>query len=237
MIVSIHQPAYLPWLGYFDKIMRSDVFVYLDTVQFQKNSFQNRNKIRTADGWAWLTVPVITKGVLYTTRLREITIDNRQNWRAKHRKALDINYRKAPFYERCREYFDDCYRREWERLSDLCCDMLRFFLNALGITTRIVKSSELPAFTSSKSDLILAICRALGATAYMSGALGRDYITIGDFGAAGIEVTFQDYRHPVYRQTYPGFEPYMGIVDVLANESDPRSVIQTGSTVFTGYAP
>src|SRR5690606_31024018 len=95
VIASIHQPAYLPWMGYFDKIVRSDLFIFMDNVQFQKNSFQNRNRIRTKSGPVWLTVPIETSESLFTTTLAETRIDNRSNWRSKHATALRMNYGRA----------------------------------------------------------------------------------------------------------------------------------------------
>ena len=225
MIVSIHQPAYLPWLGYFDKIIQSDIFVYLDTVQFQKNSFQNRNKIRTASSWMWLTVPVITKNVLFTTPLNKITIDNKNNWVKKHLKSIDMNYRKAKFFDQFYSLFERYYTNQWNYLSDLCFEMLIDIVNILKISTKIVKSSELAPMASSKNELILDICTQLNATTYLSGELGSNYIQEDSFHKKNVKVIFQHYNHPVYRQVYSGFEPYMGIVDLLMNEPSPKAII------------
>ena len=223
--VSIHQPAYLPWLGYFDKIRQADCFVYLDTVQFQKQSFQNRNKIRTADGWAWLTVPVETKGKLYDTALKDLTINNRIDWRRKHRAAIEMNYRKAPCFETVMHWLAQFYDRDWPRLSDLCFEMTQTFNRALDIETKILKSSAMQGLDGSKGDLVLNICRALGAERYLSGSLGRGYLDADAFEQAGIELVYQDYAHPSYRQIYPGFEPYMAVIDLLMNEADPAAIL------------
>ncbi|MEW6593799.1 MAG: WbqC family protein [Thermodesulfobacteriota bacterium] len=225
MIVSIHQPAYLPWLGYFDKIKRADLFIYLDTVQYQKNSFQNRNKIRTKSGPIWLTVPVETSGRLYTTPLKEIAIDNRRDWRAKHRRALMMHYGRSRMFDAVFPRLEPFYLRSWERLADLCWEMMVEFNRMLGIGTRIVRASELEVGEGGKSDLVLNICKATGATTYLSGSLGRHYLVLDDFAAADIEVVFQDYVHPTYTQQYPGFEPFMGIVDCLFNEPDAGKFI------------
>lgn len=225
MIVSIHQPAYLPWLGYFDKIRRADTFVFLDNVQFQKSSFQNRNRIRTKDGWIWLTVPVETKGRLYETPLRDIPINNRIGWRKKHVAALRTNYAKAPYGDRMLERTAPFLARDWNFLADLCFEMLIDHLDALKISTKVAKASDMGDFSQSKSELILEICRRLGATRYLSGLLGRDYLDEASFAAAGIEVIYQDYAHPTYRQAYPGFEPAMGIVDALANAECPADLL------------
>ena len=224
-IVSIHQPAYLPWLGYFDKIRQSDLFIYLDTVQFQKQSFQNRNKIRTANGWTWLTVPVETKGKLYETPLKDLAINNRVDWRRKHRAAIAMNYRKAPHFDAVMPQLEMFYERSWSRLSDLCYDMLSAFNRRLGITTPVQKASDMGVMPSSKSDLILDLCRAAGATTYVSGTLGRGYLDLPAFADQGIDVTFQDYEHPRYRQAYAGFEPNMAVIDLLMNESEATAIL------------
>ncbi|MCW0234920.1 MAG: WbqC family protein [Ferrovibrio sp.] len=225
MIVSIHQPAYLPWLGYFDKIRRADRFIYLDTVQFQKSSFQNRNKIRTADGWTWLTIPVETKGRLFDTPLRDTLINNRIDWRRKHRAAIEMNYRRAPHFAQVFPRLSGFYDRDWTYLSALCLEMLRTFSTWLSIPTEIVAASEMPAIEGTKSDLVLNLCLAAGATTYLSGSQGRDYLELDKFKAAGIVVEFQDYQHPTYTQTYPGFEPNMGLVDLLMCTENPAARI------------
>jgi hypothetical protein len=224
--VSIHQPAYLPWLGYFDKIARSDIFIYLDTVQFQKNSFQNRNKIRVKDGWTWLTVPVLTKGQLFSNPLSKIAINNKTTWRKKHLGAIQMNYRRAPYFEREMEFLGECLEREWEHLSELCYVMCTHFLRRLDIGTRVIKSSELPPMDKAKSGLILDLCREVGANSYLSGALGRNYLETDTFAEAGIALDYQDYEHPRYRQAYGEFEPYMAVIDLLMNEADPAELFK-----------
>ena len=225
LTVSIHQPAYLPWLGYFDKIRQADLFIYLDSVQFQKQSYQNRNKIRTAEGWSWLTVPVETKGRLYETPLSELRINNRIDWRRKHRVAIEMNYRKAPCFDEVMPLMEQFYLREWTQLSDLCFEMMRAFNECLGIRTDIRKASELGAVEGGKSELILNLCKAIGAGRYLSGSLGRDYLDLRAFAERGVEVIFQSYAHPTYRQAYPGFEPNMAVVDLLMNERAPEQIL------------
>lgn len=227
MRVSIHQPAYLPWMGYIDKIARSDVFIYLDTVQFQKGSFQNRNKILSANGPQWLTVPVETKGKLFDVPLKDLPIATSQNWQRKHAASLTQAYRKTPEFARVWADLEPYYTEPWDRLSDLCHAMLEMVLRHTGpFDTKIVKASDIAAVDSRKSDLVLALCRAVGADTYLSGSLGRDYLDLDSFAAAGIAVEFQDYRPLPYRQAQaPGadFVPYMGAVDLLFNEADPAA--------------
>lgn len=215
MIVSAHQPAYLPWLGYLDKIARADVFVFLDTVQFEKNSFINRNRIKTPQGPQWLTVPVKTKGHLSAT-LRETAIEATQPWRAKHLRGIVMNYSRARCFEQCRAPLESLLGGSETNLAELCWRQLQFWLSEFDIRTRLVRSSDLPV-AGVKSDLILSLCRHLGATRYLSGTLGRQYLNEGDFGSAGISVEYQAYVHPVYEQLWGDFIPNMSVVDLWLN--------------------
>lgn len=219
MIVCAHQPAYLPWLGYFDKIAAADVFVFLDTVQFEKNSFINRNRIKTAQGPQWLTVPVLTRGHLDGS-LRDTLIDERQPWRGKHLKSIAMNYARAPHFdagfEAVSALIDEPLEAPQDHLAELCWQQLQFWLAALRIDTRVVRLSEL-GIDSRKSDLVLDLCLATGADRYLSGALGRDYLEVERFHAAGVDVEFQSYDHPVYPQCWGEFAPAMSVVDAWLN--------------------
>ena len=214
MIVSINQPAYLPWLGYFHRIATSDVHVMLDHVQFEKNSFTNRNKVRTADGWCWLTVPVKTKGRFGDLAIRTVEIDNSTDWRARHWKTIRQSYRRAPHFEEHAPFFEQVYRREWTLLADLLRETTGYLLRALGITTRLLVSSDMSP-QGAKDELVLDLCRKASADLYLSGALGRDYLRKELFEGAGIKVLFQDYRHPMYPQQYGEFIPHLSVVDLL----------------------
>lgn len=219
MILSAHQPAYLPWLGYFDKIARADVFVYLDTVQFEKNSFINRNRIKTPQGALWLTIPVKTKG--HTSgSLRTTEIDDSQPWRAKHLKSVEMNYRKAPRFDECFPKIEALLTMPESNLAEYCLHQLRFWLDELDIDTRVVRSSELP-ISSLKSDLVLDLCRYFGAQRYLSGALGCDYLIEEDFGKAGIIIEYQSFKSPVYPQLWGAFIPNLGVLDWWMNSADP----------------
>lgn len=215
MLLSAHQPAYLPWLGYFEKIVRADVFVFLDTVQFEKNSFINRNKIKAPQGPQWLTIPVKTKGHIKAT-LRETLIDDTQPWRIKHLKAIESNYRKATHFKECFPKLETLLLTPESNLAELCWRQLQFWLAEFEIETPVYRSSDLPV-ASKKSDLVLDLCKYFGATSYLSGALGRNYLDEDSFAAVGIEVEYQDFLHPAYPQLWGPFVPNMGIVDVWMN--------------------
>lgn len=216
MIVSINQPAYLPWLGYFHRIAVSDVHIVLDHVQFEKNSFTNRNKVRTADGWCWLTVPVKTAGKFGDLSIHEIEISNEKKWGLKHWQAIRLNYSKAPFFAQHAAFFEGIYARPWGSLNDVIRAITEYLLDAFGIRTKLYFSSQMKV-SGKKDELVLNLCRELNATQYLSGPLGRDYLREEMFRSHGIEVRYDDYHHPVYSQAYSGFEPYMAAIDLLFN--------------------
>lgn len=233
MRLSAHQPAYLPWLGYFDKIWQSDLFVYLDGVQFEKNSFTNRNQIKTPQGGAWLTVPVKLKGHLGRT-IREIEIENRQNWQKKHLQSIYMNYKKAPRFEECFHKLEMFYQREYILLDELCWDQLQFWLEELGIPTQIVRQSELD-IVAQKSDLVLELCRRFNADHYLSGTLGRDYLDEKTFAHAGIKIAYQEYQHPVYPQLWGKFVSHLSIVDFWMNSGDYSLIPNQGGVLAKAH--
>jgi len=152
VIISIHQPQYLPWLGYFDKIDRSDTFVFLDNVQFKKNEWQNRNKIKTAEGWQWLTVPVLHN---FGQMIHEVKINNTVQWKRKHLGALFTNYSKTPFLSDYFEFFKSTFAAEWEFLADFNIHVIMFITEALGLSGKqFVKASELKLRKGNTERLI-----------------------------------------------------------------------------------
>lgn len=218
MIVSINQPAYLPWLGYFDRIAASDLHVVLDHVQFEKNSFVNRNKVRTKTGWTWLTIPLSTKGKFGALPINQVQVADGGRWRRKNWATLQSNYRRARYFEMFAPILAEQYENSavGDTFLPFVMEQNAVFMAALNIETEIRHSSVMAA-RSTKSDLVLDICMEAGATRYLSGPLGRDYLEEGKFGEAGIEIVYHDYSHPVYDQVHPGFEPFMAIVDLLFN--------------------
>jgi hypothetical protein len=215
MILTAHQPVYLPWLGLFHKIALSDAFCYFDNVQYLKKDWNNRNQIKTQDGPIWLTVPVLSRGYR-EKKIREIEIDNSTPWRKKHWKSIYLNYKKAPFFSEYADFFEDAYKREWQYLTELNEYMLKWFLKELGIEVKYYKASEMD-LKGHKSDLVLDMCKKLGADLYIFGALGKDYAKEEKFNREGIKIYFQDYKHPVYPQLWGNFLPFMSIIDLLFN--------------------
>src|SRR5580704_770187 len=222
MIVSINQPGYFPWLGYFHRIAISGAHIVLDHVQFEKNSFTNRNKIRTQEGWCWLTVPAKTATKFGHLPINEIEIANNKKWAMKHWQTLRFNYSKARFFSQHAAFFEDVYARPWQRVSDLNGEITEYLLDAFGICTKSYVSSQMKA-SGKKDELVLNLCREVGGTTYLSGPLGRNYLREDLFRDHGIAVRYDDYQHPTYKQAYPGFEAYMGALDLLFN-AGPESL-------------
>jgi hypothetical protein len=225
--VSINQPAYLPWLGYFDRIAKADVHIVLDHVQFEKNSYVNRNKIRLKEGSCWLTVPVKTRGRFGSLAINKLEIAYLHNWQQKHLRSLQTNYGRAPYFARHKSFFEDIYAKRPHCLIEQIQEITEYLLKAFSINTKLLFSSRLDV-QGTKSGLILNICQRLGATTYLSGPLGREYLDAPSFENANIELIYQDYRHPIYTQTYPGFEPYMAAIDLLFNHGNDSLRILRG---------
>lgn len=219
MILSINQPAYNPWLGYFERIARSDVHVVLDHVQFEKNSFTNRNKIRAKNSSIMLTIPLATKGQFGDLAVNRLKFAEPTKWRAKHWASIKMNYSRCPCFDELKGPYEDIYSKEWTGYMPFVKALLFQHLADLGIGTQIVFSSQMQA-TGSKSNLILNLCNAIGSKSYLSGALGRDYLNADLFAEAGISIEYQDYDHPVYSQAWPGFYSHLGIFDLLFNHGE-----------------
>ncbi len=220
MILSAHQPAYLPWLGYFHKIAISDSFVILDDVQFEKNSFINRNKIKTAQGYTWLTMPVLISGHTKKT-ISQIEINNKTVWQKKHWKSIYFNYKKSPYFYKYADFFEDFYRKDWVKLHDAIDNMLCFLIKELGIETDLYKQSDMH-IQSKKQGLVLELCKKLKSHVFVFGALGRDYAEASLFENNGINIFFQDYKHPSYHQLHNDFTANLSIIDLLFNVEKER---------------
>jgi len=220
MILSVHQPQYIPWLGYFDKIAKSDCFVFLDDVQYKPREYQNRNKIRTSTGDTWLTVPVISKG-LGRQKISDVAIDNELDWCKQHLMSIKSCYGHAEFFGDYFPFFENTYAQEWEKLSDLNLRIINFVLKELAVTTPLYFESKLDII-KTKTDRIIEICKKMNADTYLSGSGGRKYLEEGKFSEAGIKLIYQEYAHPVYRQLFMNknsdFIPHMSIIDLLFNE-------------------
>lgn len=219
MRIAITQPTYLPWLGYFDLIDQVDAFVVLDSVQFEKQSWQQRNRIKTPTGLQWLTVPVAFRGLL-GQKILEVEIRDTEFWR-KHLRGIEVNYGRAPFFE---DYFAqvssilrEC--RPGTRLADLNVQLLNWFMKVFGIGTSLVFASSLGQ-EGKRTELLANICRKLCANEYVS-PLGSAVYLLEElicFRDCGVQVVFQNYKHPEYRQLFPPFLSHASALDLLFNE-------------------
>ena len=213
--VSILQPGYIPWLGFFEQMAYSDIFVIYDDVQYDKNGWRNRNRIKTPQGIQWLTVPVLTAN--RTGQLVcDVQIDNRTNWRSKHLRAIEQNYKKSTFYDECFPVLESIFTKDWDSLLELDIFIIDKIREFLGVNKPMLKSSELTS-TGKNIDRLINICKELDATEFYEGSAGRNYIDDTSFETNGIKITYQDYRHPVYPQLYGEFIPYLSILDLLFN--------------------
>ena len=215
-IVMIRQPIYLPYMGFFKKIQTSDVFVYLDDVQFSINSGDNRNKIKAIKGPGWLTVPLDKP---HRKKINEVKIVNSQDWRTKHKKIIEENYKKAPYFNSFWNGIKDILNNKWEKLIDVQLAFIEHFNKILDLKTNTIKSSELN-IKSSKSQRLLDICKKLNASTYVSGAGGKNYLDEKIFENSGIKVLYEKFRHPTYKQLYGNFFPNLSIIDLLFNEGE-----------------
>jgi hypothetical protein len=220
MIVAAHQPHYLPWLGYLDKLAKSDVFVVMDDLQYEAQNYQNRNRVKLAHGSLWLTVPLL-RGE-QADRVLDKQIDNtgyggRHHWQRRHWRTLVVNYGRAPHFAAFAPALEDVYTRRWKYLVELDLHMLELARNWMRITGPIVRASSL-RLTGAKTDRILDVCRAVGATVYLSGRGGSTgYLDVDALANAGVRTMWQQFTHPTYPQRYPGFVSHLAFIDLLFN--------------------
>jgi len=215
MKVAVHQPQYLPWIGYFHKIMNVDVFVFLDNVQYKKREFQNRNKIKTSQGPIWLTVPAITKGRFYQ-KIKDVEINNTERWKEKHFEAIKRNYSKAKYFRDWYMFLEELYSKGWNKLIDLNVFIIKKFIEYLEIEVEIFFETELN-ITGEKTERIINICKKLDADTYYSGVGARDYLEEEKFKEEEINLEYQNFSHPVYPQIYGDFISHLSILDLFLN--------------------
>ena len=221
MIVTLHQPEHLPWLGYFHKMAQADLYVYVDNVQYRKQYFQNRNRVRGAQGAVWVGVPVLKECHRHGP-LKDVRIDNSRDWRTTYWGSIEHNYRRHPYFNRYAERLWTIVMSPRERLLDLNYELIDFFRGELGIDTPTIKASELDA-TGAKTDLIHMVCLRVGARTYLSGPSGQDYLDERPFREVGIDVRYHAFEHPVYPQLRrPTFTPCLSTLDLLMHEG-PRA--------------
>ena len=215
MKAVIHQPEFLPWLGFFDKLYSCDLLVILDHVQYQRG-FINRNKVKNPDGWQWLTVPIEHK--FHRAPINQVLIKNSENWSDNIIRALKSNYGKSPYFSQYFDFFEATFSQKWESLSDLNIYLIEWLISNLNINIELVRSSELNVNRKS-TELLVETCQKVNADHYLSGQGGKNYMEMNKFDEAGIKVSFQDYQHPEYVQQFKQteFQPHMSVVDLIFN--------------------
>ena len=240
MIISGHQPCYLPWLGVFHKLELCDVFVYMDTVQYLTNDWNNRNKVRVPDGAVWLTVPV-EKHRSAGSNLDQVAIatgngdHSRRNWQHRHWETIKRNYKKADYFSLYEAELEEMYLSTvWTNLVSFCWTQFNFFRKYFHQEQKtVVRMSEI-SFAGKKSDLILAHCLKFSADGVVLGANGRSYVNLEKFRGHNIRVHFQEYHHPVYGQRFPEFVPRLSALDLLLNHGpESRDILMKNNITYS----
>jgi len=214
MIVAGHQPNYLPWLGFFDKISRSDLFIIEDNLQYEHQGFTNRNKILTYDGVKWLSVPVEHANERMLINQVKIAQKGEPQWGSRHWLTLKHSYCKTPYWRDYNDFFEETYKHDWTMLIDLNLHLIKGIMGFLEIDTPLVLASSLDA-KGKKSELIIAQCKTVGADVQLGGNGCKEYIDNKRFEKERIKLVFQDFVHPTYNQTCNGFVPNLSVVDYL----------------------
>lgn len=220
LIITAHQPNYIPWLGFFHRMDFVDKFVILDNVQFTKDAFIQRNKIKTANGELMLTVPVKVK---IDTLIKDVLIDNSQSWQKRHWLSIKYNYNKSPYWSYLSNELEEIYNENWIKLFDLNMKIIVLIKTKLNINTEIIIASELKQDFGQKTDLLIALCKHLKADIFFSGAGSKAYIEQEKFDQNNINLVFQNYNHPIYQQRLGNFISHMSILDLLFN-CGPKSL-------------
>lgn len=228
--LAVIQVGYLPWLGFFELMASSEIFVLYDDVQFDKNGWRNRNRIKTAQGIQWLTIPVLTKGKDKPKNM-DVVIKDRK-WKEKHLRSIHQNYCKADSFNEVFPIVKKGLSLDSDKLVDFDMFFVREFAKFLGIKSKIFTSSSLEIEGEGKSDRLINICKHFGATHYYNGAAGKELYNKEEFLKKGITLEFQDYKHPEYKQLHGAFVPYLSALDLFLNEGKKSlDIILSGRSV------
>jgi hypothetical protein len=232
MTLAGHQPAYLPYLGLFYKMVQCDKFMFVDHAQFEKKAYQNRNYVRSKTEQVLLTVPVLTKGRFFQ-RTDEVMVDNSLPWARKHWRTILLNYQHAPFFSDHRPFFEEIYAQTWKRLVDLNVSITLYMMKCFGIDKEIVFSSH-HDIKGEKTAMLTDMCRKTGADAYISGWGGKSYVDLDAFRSAGLGHRFVRLSHPVYPQQGEPFIPNLAAIDLLFNcGPESRRILDEAARIST----
>lgn len=235
LIVTIHQPNFLPWLGFFDKVARADLLIVLDNVAFERRGFQNRVRLKSPSGPRWLTAPVVSAGH-YGERIDEVRLDGGLAWARRHLLTLETWYRGAPGYAEHAPLLGDLYAGRPERLVDFSVPAIARLAAALGVSTPTVRASDLGG-EGRRSALLCDLAVRAGGTVYLSGPSGRDYLDESVFAARGVEVRYHDFRAFAYPQKFGAFQPALSALDYLLNEPSLRTWTARDAGVMAAPPP
>src|SRR4051812_36707892 len=226
MILAAHQPCFVPWLGYFHKIAHADCFVVLDHVQYEKQNYQNRNRMKLPNGVGWVTVPVENRALDERICDKRVTYDGAGDWPRRLWRTIEQAYARAPWFNHYAPALRDALEPRWNLLVDLDLHLLELCLDWLSIRTPRILSSSL-GLTEKKSELIAELCARTGANVYLAGAGGsRDYLDVPMLAARGVEVRWQAFTHPTYPQQHGAFASHLSVLDLLFNcGPDSRAIL------------
>jgi hypothetical protein len=215
MKIAIHQPEFCSYLGLFDKISKVDALVIADSFQVKKNYYDNRNKIRTSQGWQWITIPIEKDN---HKSFNEVKVMHGCNWQLKMLNAIKQNYSKAKYFNKYYPEIAEVIKQNHKFLVMYNILLLMRLLHWMNVDTKIIGfTSEMNLASENGSDKCLEICKKVGASAYLSGVSGREYLDAKSFFDAGIQLEFQDFKHPAYDQVYKPFIPGLSVIDYLIN--------------------
>jgi len=232
-IVTLHQPNYLPWIGLFSKVKKSECFIISDDFTYTNHSETNRNKIRTNTGWTYLTIPINRK--FHMSRICNVLLPSDKRWLENHWENIQFHYTKTNFFSLYRDFFEELYHKDFQYLWELNVEIILYLLKCFEIDVEILKSSDLLDVdnrSTNKTDAIIAILKAVDAHTYLSGPSGRNYLDYERFPKNNLNLSFFCFQHPVYPQRYPGFLPNMSAIDLLFNMGpDASRIVAESGTV------
>jgi len=224
----IRQPGYMPNVGFFKKIESCDIFVIFDDAQYAIRAWDNRNKIKTKEGWSWISVPVISPFKKY---LNQVQIAYDKNWQKTHKELIKINYEDAPYFKNYWNDLSNIIDTNYNYLIELNLKIIYYVISLLGLKTKIVQTSEMKINTQ-KSQRLLDICKKLKVDCYISGINGKEYLDRDIFDVDDIQVVYENFKHPIYNQINGDFIENMSIIDLLFNEGEnARNIINNSKNL------
>ncbi|MGE5342997.1 MAG: WbqC family protein [Candidatus Omnitrophota bacterium] len=217
MNVVIMQPFYLFLRKHFHQIERADLYLFLDDAQFVRRGHHNRNRIKSPQGYTWLTVPVLQKGK-FLQKINEVKIDPHEDWAGRHWKTIRHNYARAPFFKKYSDFFEDVYSQQWHYLADLNMHLIMHIASFLGIThTAFKRCSELNIVHENPTQRLIDICEHVGATRYVIGTRAKDYMEEWRWKKTRVQLEYFEPLYSSYPQLWGDFLDNCAIIDLLFN--------------------